>query len=81
MNTQNLNVIKSTSKDIFQRHFEIVRQDSGYEILKPIGDSYLDFIGLCNQFTLNSIKFLLGEKDLKFLELVGVRIPKWLSPL
>jgi hypothetical protein len=75
LNTNALNTIKSTGRDIFLRYFELVKDDAGHEILTPIGGTrFSDYILHCNDFALNTVKFLLGERDMGFLELKGVSI-------
>lgn len=62
------NLIKSVAKETFIQNFEI-KTVNGIEKLwhKDKGNS--GFIGLVNNFTINSAKFILDKNDLSFLDL------------
>jgi hypothetical protein len=61
------NEIKSKARDIFDRHFELLKDKSGYNNLRPKPDQFLDLISLFNDFTVNVIKLLYNQSDLTFL--------------
>lgn len=63
------NEIKSRAKDIFQRHFTIREDEDGYKTLQPNNEQYSNFLSLFNDFSVNLVKFMFDENDLKFLEM------------
>lgn len=63
------NEIKSKAKDIFERHFEIVENHTGFPILTPKSDIFNGMINRLNTLTTNLYKFNFDETDLKFLGL------------
>lgn len=70
VNVDTLNQIKSKAKDIFERHFDLCDDENAYAILHPKeGDSFLNFINLINDFSLNTSKFVFDKYDLSFLDM------------
>jgi len=64
------NEIKSISKDIFLRHFEIKNNINGLPILNPRTEIFNNFLHRINSLTINLYKFVFDESDLSF---VGMR--------
>ncbi|MFN8431726.1 MAG: hypothetical protein U0V04_17225 [Spirosomataceae bacterium] len=70
VNVDTLNQIKSNAKDIFERHFDLFDDENDFAVLHPReGDSFLNFIDLINDFSLNTSKFIFDESDLSFLDM------------
>ena len=63
------NRIKGHAKDIFNRHFNIVKNISGNNVLQPKEDQYKSFVVIVNDFTLNTVKFLSNEQDFDFIQM------------
>jgi hypothetical protein len=63
------NEIKSKSKDIFQKHFEVISDNKGTKHLRPKETSFNDFIQIINDFVLNSVKHIMNQADLSFLDM------------
>ncbi|TFF37228.1 hypothetical protein [Mucilaginibacter psychrotolerans] len=69
INTDTLNEIKSKAKDIFQRHFKVVKDDFNDNHLQPKEIAFSHFVSIINTFALNTIKFASGEVDFGFLNM------------
>lgn len=69
ININVLNEIKSKSKDIFQRHFELVEDSYGFMSLHPKESVFPGFLFLINDFTLNTIKHVASQPNLDFLDM------------
>ncbi|MGG9964755.1 hypothetical protein [Ferruginibacter sp. SUN106] len=64
------NLIKSVSKKTFEDFFNLQEDKNGYNVLEPKdGDYFLNFVNLINDFSLNTAKFVLGKRDLAFLDM------------
>lgn len=63
------NQIKSISKDIFERHFEIIPNVNGLPTLCPHDDIFANFITYVNSLSINIYKFIFNENDLTFIDL------------
>lgn len=64
------NEINSIAGDIFNHYFEQSIHKRSDEILKTKDEQYfLNFINHINDFAANSVKFITGENDLKFIGL------------
>jgi len=69
VNNDTLNEIKSKAKDIFQRHFEVVKDEFKDNHLQPKEIEFSDFISIVNTFALNSVKFTSSKSDFGFLNM------------
>lgn len=69
VNNDTLNEIKSKSRDIFERHFDIKIDINNEKHLQPKENNFRDLIGLVNDFVVNTIKFISKENNLSFLKL------------
>ena len=69
INIDTLNEIKSKAKDIFLRHFEVVKDEFKESHLQPKESNFRDFISIVNTFVLNTVKFAVGESNLIFLNM------------
>jgi len=67
VNVDTHNEIKSRAKDVFQRHFIITEGIEGCQNLQPNNEQYSNFLNFFNDFSLNVVKFMFEEDDLKFL--------------
>jgi len=67
INIDVLNEIKSKAKDIFQRHFDVFKDEFNEFYLKPKEIEFSNFISSVNTFTLNTVKFASGQVDFNFL--------------
>jgi len=63
------NEIFSKAKDVFQRHFLLVRDENGYHNLSPNVDQFSNFISFYNEFTMNVVKFIFNHDDLDLFEM------------
>ena len=63
------NEIKSIAKDIFNRHFSIIKDELGAQHLQPNNNNgeYSHLISLFNSFALHIVQCIFDENDLKFL--------------
>jgi hypothetical protein len=57
------NEIKSKAKDIFEKYFNLPKDDNGYMNLHPIADQFLNFTCLYNDFAVNVVKFMYKKSD------------------
>jgi hypothetical protein len=64
-----LNEIKSKAKDIFERHFEIIKDEKGLPILTPRNEVFGNFIDNINSLSIGIYKYVFNENDLTFIEL------------
>lgn len=64
-----LNAIKSKSKDIFERHFDIKQGVNGFPILYTKEDVFGELITKINSLGVNLYKFVFNESDFSFLGL------------
>jgi hypothetical protein len=69
INMDTLNEIKSKANDIFQRHFEVVKDEFKESHLQPKEIDFSNFISIANTFVLNTVKFAGGEPDFTFLNM------------
>jgi len=69
VNMDALNEIKSKSKDIFDRHFELVEDSNGFMSLHPKESVFLGFLFLINEFSLNTVKNIARQPNLDFLDM------------
>lgn len=67
INADTHNQIKSKSKDIFQVHFTLPKDENDYMNLCPKDEQFLGLISLCNDFAANCVKLIFGENDLSFI--------------
>lgn len=67
-----LNEIKSTSKDIFERHFDILSDENGDKHINPKENDLTSLIWLMNDFGLNSVKLIYNKPDLEFIGMIIV---------
>lgn len=63
------NDIQGKAKDVFLRHFSLVSDHSKSLHLFPVVEQFGNFVGFVNDFSLNVVKFLFGEQDLRFLDI------------
>lgn len=64
------NELNSIARDIFIHYFEQPTNRKSTEILKPKDEQYfLNFINHINDFAGNTVKFIAGQSDLKFIGL------------
>lgn len=61
------NEIKSISKDIFQRYFEIKRNRNGLWTLNPRIEIFNNFLHQINSLTINLYKLIFDESNLSFI--------------
>ncbi|MEB0277193.1 hypothetical protein [Mucilaginibacter sp. 10B2] len=69
INNDTLNEIKSKAKDIFLRHFEVVKDEFKDNHLQPKEIEFSDFINIVNTFALNTVKFTASKSDFGFLNM------------
>ena len=67
-----LNEIKSKSRDIFERYFEVTWDTTGDKHISPKENGIVSLIGVMNDFVVNTVKFINGEKDFKFIGLISL---------
>ncbi len=64
-----LNEIKGSSKDIFERHFTLDEDEFGFKHFNANQEQFGNFLNLVNDYTLNTLKIILNEKDFDFLRM------------
>ncbi|WP_231490339.1 hypothetical protein [Pedobacter sp. Leaf170] len=69
VSTDTKNEILSKAKDVFQRHFSLIRDQDGYENLQPKVDQFSNFISFYNELTVNIVKFIFGYEDLDLFDM------------
>jgi hypothetical protein len=62
-----LNSIKSKAKDVFEGHFELHEENTGYKHLKPKQEQFLNFLSFYNDFAVNIVKLLFDQHDFVFI--------------
>ena len=70
-----LNEIKGSAKDIFERHFTIDQDNFGFKHFHANQEQFGNFLNLVNDYTLNSLKIILNEKDFNFLKMNSNLLP------
>lgn len=63
------NEIKSRAKDIFERHFDIIKDENALPILTPKGEVFGNLINNINSLSIGIYKYIFDEDDLTFIEL------------
>ena len=63
------NEIHSKAKDVFARHFDLIKDQNGYLNLLPKIDQFSNFISFYNDFTMNIVKFIFGYEDLEIFDM------------
>ncbi|NOZ47880.1 MAG: hypothetical protein GXO79_14050 [Chlorobi bacterium] len=64
-----LNEIKGNAKDIFERHFTLEQDKFGFKHFNANQEQFGNFLNLVNDYTLNTLKIILKEKDFNFLRM------------
>jgi len=63
------NEIKSKSKDIFERHFDLLKKENGQLLIKPKQVIFNEFITRINSIAVNIYKYIFDMNNLEFIEL------------
>jgi hypothetical protein len=70
LSEDSLNQLRQTSRDIFEYHFDLKKDDNNFNHLLPKGGDYFsNFLDLINDFSINTSKFIFEESDLRFLDM------------
>jgi len=64
-----LNDIKSKAKDVFERYFSLKNNTSGFQLLSPKEDEFINFLTYVNSFSLTMHKLIFDEDNLDFIGL------------
>lgn len=64
-----LNEIRSKAKDIFERHFIVIKGSQGEKHLFAVPEQVGNLLDLVNDFTLNTVKIIRNESDFEFLKM------------
>lgn len=67
-----VNDIKSKSKDIFEKYFIVSCDDNKDKHINPVESEFSNLISLTKDLTVNSVKFINNETDLKFIGMKSV---------
>lgn len=65
-----INEIRTNAKDIFDRHFSIIKNSQGDKQLIADQGKFVDFLGHINEFALNTVKIARQEPNFNFLKMI-----------
>jgi hypothetical protein len=54
-------------KGLFQRHFNLADAGSDSYEIQPVQETFTNVLSMITEFTVNTLKFMSGQKDLQFL--------------